>query len=514
MISLKLLGSTRLPSIPALAWIILMGGVVLTSCDFRTLPSAIENVDATAYQVDPGSKGGGVVLRIPVPSDDQPYAEEYYRSEPPPGYSSGLWREELNLVPSPVWTSSQEYWLGWFWLHLLAIDRDSLPDPRSWRNSGIKALYNAGTHGKDPFTRYIPPVEGERIQGLLDGTTTTYDYGFLLRQGVEDSFVVGYTLPGGPAQEAGMRRDDRILDVDGMPYLEFLESLDAKSSSSSRFRIFRPTTGVQVTLTVTSRPLAYPSVWVDTLPGGIGYISISEFLSSSGNETEKLFATALHEMRSLRRNTKAWVLDLRDNGGGTILSSQGVAGSLLGGGVPLVRVRERTNRLPGSLQMKTLDTILYSPATSANLLPEGKLVFLQNRNTASASEILLSALREHLGPAQLVTYGDTSYGKGIGQVYIDSPLGGFFAVTLMTIDPVDSARYHGVGIAPDVRTPKDGILVRAMADIAGPMVAARGARIGQVDPMGVLDGWNRRELSTSSREPLKRFEGSGPLRIW
>lgn len=493
----------------------LVGALILVSCDFRTLPSAIENVDESAYRVSPGSNGGTVSLRIPVPAENQLHQEYYLRADPPPGYAPGVWREELSIVPSPVWSNSHEYWFGWFLLNLFAIQRDSLPDPRDWRESGVEALYAAATKGKDKYTRYIPPVYGDQIQSQLEGSETTYDFGFLLRQGVRDSIIVGYTLPGGPAHQAGMRRDDRILDAGGKAYTEFLSSLMPSKSDSVVFRIHRPSTRQTFSVAVRSAPLGYPSVWADTLTGGVGYISMTSFLSGSENATDLLFARALDEMQAMRRNKAAWVLDLRGNGGGTILSSLGVAGNLLGPSMPVVRVRERLMRTVYSFQMRTLDTLLYSPKDVFKRLPEGRIVFLQDGGTASASEIVLSSLRENLDTSRLRTYGEKSFGKGIGQIYESSPLGGYYAITLMTIDPVTAPRYHGSGIMPDVVAPRGEALVVALSDILAPTVAGRGTGSrGSLEGAGIVDQWNLRERTGAARVPLKSLEGPGRREVW
>lgn len=515
MISVLLPGWRRSKGIGSNSPTALIAVLLLGSCDFRTLPSAIENVDESAYQVAPASRGGTVSLRIPVSAENQAFQEDFLRSEPPPGYQAGVWREELNLVPSPVWTLSQEYWFGWFLLDMYAIHRDSLPDPRAFRASGLESLYVAATKGRDKFTRYIPPDYGQQVQSALDGSGTTYDFGFLLRQGVQDSTIVGYTLPGSPADRAGMRRDDRILDVDGRTFAEFLKGLSARRSDSVAFRIHRPSTRQTVSIPVRSVPLVYPPVWTDTLPGGVGYISISSFLSGEGNSTDMLFARALDEMNTLRRIRTGWVLDLRDNGGGTIHSSQGVAGCLLGPGVPLVRVRQRVNRISYSFQMRTQDTLLFSPEQFPKRLPEGRIAFLQDGGTASASEIVLSALRENLDGSRLRTYGEKSYGKGIGQVYFPSTLGGFYAITLMTIDPVTAARYHGVGIQPDVPAAKGEVLTKALSDILSPVVAARGwVSTPDFQALEGVDEWNLRERTGGVRVPLTTLEGPGSPEVW
>jgi len=253
-------------------------------------------------------------------------------------------------------------------------------------------------------------------------------------------------------------------------------------------------------------------VFADTMPGGVGYIAITQFVSEAGSTTDGLFAKALDEMQSLRRDKSAWILDLRDNGGGTIVSSQGVAGSLLGPSVNLVRVHLRdVARSSDALYGLTTDTIYTSPASAQKNRPSGRMFFLQNGGTASASELLLSSLRENLSSTEIVTYGTLSYGKGIGQIYVSSQLGGYFAVTCMHIDPLRAARYHHVGISPDVTTPADSILVRALADIVKPAAGARGiASSFALAGVSRADRWNLLERQGGDLRPLidPKFPGS------
>jgi C-terminal peptidase prc len=480
----------------------------MAGCDVRTLASAQENIDESAYRVETSGAGGELLLRIPLPGENGSETQTWssrITPEAPPGYPQGLWREQLTVLATTYWGASQEYWWGWFLLHLLAIERDRLPDPRPLRQAGTESLFVAATleasGGHDRFTRYYAPEIGERVSQALSGASESYRFGFFLRAGASDAPTVGSVVAGSPASRAGLRRDDRILDVDGVTLEVALDSLDQTRSTTHEFRVFRPSDSKILEFSVQTAPVQYPSVWVDTLAGGIGYISITQFLAEDGNSTEDQFASALSEMEGLRRDRTAWILDLRDNGGGAIIASQGVAGSLLGPSVPLVRVQERQVD-DDELYAYTRDTLLESPATARKALPEGKLYFLQDAGTASASEIVLSALREKLPAGRMVTYGTKSYGKGIGQLYLESPLGGFYAITCMHIDPLIAPRYHGIGISPDVATSETTILERALSDIAAGSSAGRSTSL--LGGVRLADRWNLRERAFSGgRVPLQ-----------
>lgn len=491
---------------PRLLFLVALAG--LGACDVRTVPTSIENIDETAYSVETVPGGGTLRLRIPLPPPDASESyPEFAGAETPPGYSAGNWKEQLNLVSVPVWSTSQEYWYGWFWLHLFAIDRGHLPDPRGWRDQGLESLYVAatrdakGTH--DKYTRYFPPELGDRLSHLLAGTEDSYQFGFFVRMAPSDTVVIGSVVAGGPAAIAGLRRDDRLLDIDGLPLHTAMARIDRSRPTRHDLHVFRPSEAQELTLVATTGQVTFPSVWVDTMPGGVGYIHIEQFVSEPGNATDTLFARAVRQMDSLRTWAGDWILDLRQNGGGTIASAQGVAGTLLGASMPLVRLKER-DLDPETLRGSSVENILKSPESANLARPAGRIVFLQDTLTASASEILLSSLKETLPADRMISYGTLSYGKGIGQIYVRTPLGGYFAVTTMHIDPLNHPSYHHVGIAPDVLVPIDSILVRALTDILRPSVAAR--ELSHFDTRGLAraDRWNLAERSNRS--------GTAPLR--
>jgi len=493
---------------PGRRLLVLVGLAALGSCDVRTVPTGIENLDETAYSVETGPGGGTLRLRIPLPPPEASESyPEFASEETPPGFPAGNWKEQLELVSVPIWSASQEYWYGWFWLHLFAIDRAHLPDPRNWRDQGLESLYVAATRDAngayDRFTRYFPPELGDRVSNVLSGTEDSYHFGFFVRMAPSDTVVIGSVVAGGPAAIAGLRRDDRLLDIDGLPLDSALARIDPSRPTRHNLHVFRPREAKELSLAATTGQVTYPSVWVDTMPGGVGYIRIEQFVSESGNATDALFADAVRQMDSLRTWSGDWILDLRRNGGGTIASAQGVAGTLLGASMPLVRVRERDVD-PATLRGFSAESILKSPAGSHLARPAGRIVFLQDSLTASASEILLSSLQETLPTGGMITYGTRSYGKGIGQIYVGTPLGGYYAVTAMHIDPLTRPSYHHLGIAPDVAVPVDSILVRALADILRPSVAAR--EFARLDTRGLAgaDRWNLAERRNRSAPPPLR----------
>ncbi|MEK7394039.1 MAG: S41 family peptidase, partial [Fibrobacterota bacterium] len=130
------------------------------------------------------------------------------------------------------------------------------------------------------------------------------------------------------------------------------------------------------------------------------------------------------------------------------------------------------------------------------------IILLQDRYSASSSEIVISALRENLGSG-VRTLGETSYGKGIGQIYVPTSLGGFMAVTCLHLDPIKAPRYHKIGIDPDLAIDSADVTVQAWNLASADKPAARALGYGQPAwSLQALD-WNRMETGSRVHAPLK-----------
>ena len=293
--------------------VVALGGLLLVgvSCDLRTVSSSLENLDESAYRIVTTGKTGSLYLRMPWPENESEQAlPEADDAETPPGQNDGIWHEQVTVLGSSFWGASQEYWYSWFLLHLFAIDRDFMPDPNSMRDQGAESLFvvatrDPSTGAYDRFTHYYPPADAERIGSALSGTTTYMRFGYFIRALPSDTVVVGSVVSGGPADRAGLKRDDRVLDVDGLSVDTVLAHLDNTKPTTHAFRIFRPSVNGVLSKSITTGEVNYPTVWVDSLPGGIGYIRISQFVSDEGVATDDLFRAALSEMDPLRDEIEA-----------------------------------------------------------------------------------------------------------------------------------------------------------------------------------------------------------------
>lgn len=499
-----------LQQLPFVAMLLAFGG-----CEFRPISASLD-AHPVPYQIEQTATGWRLKTEIPVRPGflgNGVYSltgEEQSLQEPPAGESSGDWVRQNTWYYPQSWGAFEEYWFGWMLLDIFSIDRSRHVSPLSIQARGTGGLFE--TFASDHFTAYYPPERFDRLQGLLDGTTADPVFGLFFRPWPRDTLVAARVDPGSAAWRAGLRDDDRLLRFDGRwAATSLLYLRDSTRGRSVEFDIYRPSTGVVSMFSIRRTAHSMPSLYSDTLPGAVGYVAISQFVSTKGIATDELFQEAA---AWLEANSKGpWILDLRDNGGGAILAAERLVSSLVPAGSDLVRYRERffdSRTLSG---YESVDTARATDSVVQRLTGR-RIVVLQDSNTASASEIVISALRENLG-ASVRTLGDTSYGKGIGQIYLSTPLEGFMAITCMHIDPMREPSYHLKGILPgDILPYGDSTIARAWeialaATGAGRKMAATG--IGSPDFAAI--GWNRRELRRGPIQPLLPATSERPFQV-
>jgi C-terminal peptidase prc len=243
-------------------------------------------------------------------------------------------------------------------------------------------------------------------------------------------------MPGSPADRAGMKVGDEIVMVDGKTVEG--DSIDALAKKMRR-KVGEPIVviverpgGVHERLVMRAEELNLPLAAGGVLPGGVGYLHFTIFsVPAWGTAYE-----ALEDMHA--RGVRELILDLRFNPGGRLDIANSAAGVFL----PAAK----------------LVTILKSPRGGQPYTTkrEGgfkdmKIVILLNRASASASEVLSAALRDH-GAAVIV--GETSHGKGSGQV--THPLLDGRALKITTfkwLTPKGRNITQGDGLAPDLPVP-------------------------------------------------------------
>ena len=253
----------------------------------------------------------------------------------------------------------------------------------------------------DPHSAYLAPSEARLLTEDLEGNFDGIGIGYYI---LNDTLLVTFVNPGGPASKAGLKHGDKILAINSKPVAgiritakKVVEQIRGKKGTPIEILVKRDTIKknfsiLRERIVVSSIDAAY------MLNDQSGYIKISKF----GAHTDNDFINQLQKLQ--KQGMRNLVLDLRDNGGGYLSSATGLADEFL----------------------KDKDLIVYTEglheprtdyfASSKGNFEQGKLVVLIDENTASASEIVAGAVQD-LERGTII--GRRSFGKGLVQEQFD-----------------------------------------------------------------------------------------------
>lgn len=159
----------------------------------------------------------------------------------------------------------------------------------------------------------------------------------------------------------------------------------------------------------------------------------------------------LHDNINQLKNYPNLIIDLRDNLGGDIDAMVDMSGLFLPKG-----------SIVATDKMRWFNWVYKSK--TRNPLTFKKIIILQNKNTASASENFIAALKDNLGNIQLI--GDTTFGKGIGQFTLPLKRGFAVKATILLWNTPKGVNIQGKGIAPDIFYPQGDVLQLALQKLA------------------------------------------------
>jgi len=232
-----------------------------------------------------------------------------------------------------------------------------------------------------------------------------------------------------------LKPGDRIVSIDDQPvsemqFMEAVRKLRGQPGTKVKIKVLRE--GVQELLTfeivrevIQIVPVKY--AYVETQKGRIGYIMITRF----GAKTSQEMASALDEI--FQKGVQGILLDLRNNPGGYLNSAIDVASYFVDKGA-IVKTRNAYG----------VEEVYES---KGNKYPNVPVVILVNRGSASASEIVAGALRDH-NVAKIV--GQRTFGKGSVQTGFPLANGGTLYLTTARYMTPSGKDIHRIGIEPDV----------------------------------------------------------------
>ena len=292
------------------------------------------------------------------------------------------------------------------------------------------ALSGMARAAGDRYTVFLSPKELLAFQGPLN-PPHVFGIGVLLQQDDKTKDVsAAYVAPGTPAEGAGLLGGDVFAAVDGtsvrgLDIAHVRAKLLGRAGTTVRLRVLRDGKP-RDEFSIVRAEVHVPTVYQKLLPDGIGYIAVGVF----GEPTAEEFGAALKHLQ--RQNARAYVIDLRNNGGGYVNAAVAIADHFIHSG-PIVSVAERAG------------TTRFS--ADANADETHPVAVLVNHYSASASEITAGALQD-TGVATLVD--SRTYGKGVVQQLTYNSDGSAMKVTTARYLTPRNRVIDGVGLAPDV----------------------------------------------------------------
>lgn len=281
----------------------------------------------------------------------------------------------------------------------------------------------------DQYTEYISK---EDMKDYLEETTGNFvGIGiYMVKDTDSNKVMVLSPIKGSPAEKAGILPGDLIISVDGVQYSADEMSVAAnkikgEEGSTVKLELLRGTETLNFELA--RENIKVNPVEGKVLQNNIGYIKFSSF----DEETSKEFKTKYQELEA--KGIKSLIIDLRNNGGGIVSEALNIADYILEKDkVMLYEVDKNNNE---KIEKSKEDPIINMP-----------IVILTNSNTASSSEILAGALKDH-EKAKIV--GTKTYGKGVIQQLMTLQDGSGLKITSEEYLTPNKTKINKIGIEPD-----------------------------------------------------------------
>ena len=305
------------------------------------------------------------------------------------------------------------------------------------QSESMDSAINGLLQSLDPYSAYMSPETFEEMQ-----TETSGEFGGLgIEVGMEAGVVKVITpMDGTPADKAGLKAGDYIVkindtQVQGKSLSEAVDLMRGPVGSSIELTVRRRGEKKALTFNITREIIEVQSVKSDLLENNIGYIRLTSFNDNSGEQIE-------NKIRELNKNKNlnSYILDLRNNTGGLLSQAIKISDFFLDNG-EIVSTKSRKASENRKWFAKNGD------------ITEGKtLVVLINYGSASASEIVAGALKDH---KRAIILGERSYGKGSVQSIIPLKNRGAIRLTVAKYYLPSGKSISEVGVMPDIEVLED-----------------------------------------------------------
>ncbi len=305
------------------------------------------------------------------------------------------------------------------------------------QSESMDSAINGLLQSLDPYSAYMSPEIFNEMQ-----TETSGEFGGLGIEVSMESGVVKVISPidDTPASRAGIKAGDYIVkindtQVQGKSLSEAVDLMRGPVGSGIELTIRRRGEKKALTFNIVREVIQIKSVKADLLEKNIGYIRLTSFNENSGKQIKK----EINKFEE-NKNVKAYILDLRNNPGGLLSQAIKISDFFLNDG-EIVSTKSRKSSENRKWFAKKGD------------LTNGKtIVVLINYGSASASEIVAGALKDH---KRAILLGENSYGKGSVQSIIPLKNDGAIRLTVAKYYLPSGKSISEVGVSPDIEVDEE-----------------------------------------------------------
>ncbi|MGE5042059.1 MAG: S41 family peptidase [Candidatus Levyibacteriota bacterium] len=306
----------------------------------------------------------------------------------------------------------------------------------------------------DPFTSFFPPAQNTAFKTQLAGEFS--GIGAELGMSPDNRIMVISPLDGSPAGKAGIKAGDLILGVDGKDTNGWtlgsaVDKIRGPKGTDVKLVILHKNAKETSNVTITRDTIQVKSVtsWLKHFTcdkngcnadesnnpnnPSIAYIRLSQFGDKTNDEWVKA-VNDLYPKIQAEKNFKGVVLDLRNNPGGYLQDAVFIASEFIKDGVVVSQVDGNSDKLD-------------MPVSRTGVLLNVPVAVLINGGSASASEIVSGALRDH---KRAILVGEKSFGKGTIQQAVDVDGGASVHLSIGKWITPNGTWVHKVGLTPDV----------------------------------------------------------------
>ena len=297
----------------------------------------------------------------------------------------------------------------------------------------IDGAINGMLQSLDPYSSYMSPKTFKNMN-----TETKGEFGGLGIEVTMEGGLVKVITPidDTPADKVGIKSGDYIIKLDdkqvkGITLDEAVNTMRGKSGTSITLTIRRVNVNEPITVKIVREVIKTKSV-ISEVKENIGYLRLRSFNEKSGDE----LIDKIKEIKRSNTNISGYILDLRNNPGGLLSQAIKISDAFLDSG-EIVSTKGRDPRDIKVYNSKKGDEINGKP-----------LIVLINQGSASASEIVAGALKDH---KRAIVVGEKSFGKGSVQSIMPLSNGGGLRLTTAKYYLPSGETIEEIGVLPDIK---------------------------------------------------------------